>query len=203
MNQQGMDWAPEEHGGGDDFFPTPPAVTRALLDTFPPPKGPIVEPCAGGGAICSVLMDYGYGEIHAVEIRPEEEKTLNRLLGLGAARYLNQRCRHSTVTIGDWMDVRDQPRWGDMVSSITNPPFNKLPDIAHAAGGCGPYEFKPLYVAILMPIEEICGVSRARRYPVPTGMVSLTWRPFHCCRGVAWFVWERGKPPMNLHVVGC
>ena len=43
----------------DDFYPTPPEATRAMLaaETF---TGPIWEPACGDGAICNVLTDAGY-----------------------------------------------------------------------------------------------------------------------------------------------
>lgn len=49
----------------NDFYPTPPAVTRALLnvETFP---GPVLEPCAGAGHIVGELETHGY-EVRANE----------------------------------------------------------------------------------------------------------------------------------------
>ena len=46
----------------DDFYPTPPEATRALLEReqF---TGAIWEPACGDGAICKVLMDAGYDVI--------------------------------------------------------------------------------------------------------------------------------------------
>lgn len=43
----------------DDFYPTPPEATQALLsvEKF---DGPIWEPACGDGAICRVLKDAGY-----------------------------------------------------------------------------------------------------------------------------------------------
>ena len=46
-----------------DFYPTPPEVTRALLDFWRLPRGVIWEPACGDGAMSRVLEDYGYGVI--------------------------------------------------------------------------------------------------------------------------------------------
>jgi hypothetical protein len=57
-----------------NFYRTPPGVTKALLRNVPLPKGKIWEPCCGDGAMARVLeshghrvvatdlMDRGYGE---------------------------------------------------------------------------------------------------------------------------------------------
>lgn len=51
----------------DDWYPTSPEATRAILDqeTF---TGSIWEPAAGDGAICKVLNEYGYQDILATDL---------------------------------------------------------------------------------------------------------------------------------------
>ena len=50
----------------NDFYPTPPAATRALLsvETF---SGKIWEPACGNGAISKVLIDAGY-DVHSSDL---------------------------------------------------------------------------------------------------------------------------------------
>lgn len=60
----------------DDFYPTPPAATRALLNVekF---DGPIWEPACGDGAISKVLIEAGY-DVHSTDLIDRGYGTPNR-----------------------------------------------------------------------------------------------------------------------------
>lgn len=48
----------------NDFYPTPVAVIRALVERWPPGRHPIWEPCSGDGRVAEALRRRG----HAVEV---------------------------------------------------------------------------------------------------------------------------------------
>lgn len=183
--QTTMDWGYTL--GEEDFYPTPRPVVEALLEHHPPPKDvPLLEPAAGAGAILEVLLSRGYrpDQLFAGELRDTERERLEALLPQGH------------VDIRDWFIRAQRLHWPWSV--LTNPPFSLLPGFMEAARAVG-----PRYLALLMPIEEVAGVKRSTIFNLhrPTGLVSLSWRPFPNVRGVAWYVWEEDKPPMDLVVV--
>jgi hypothetical protein len=122
-------------------------------------------------------------------------------LGPGAGECLTCGCRRAGWLAGVEEEAlpclwRGWP--ADVV--ISNPPFSQLPALAAACLGLDlPGQLR--YLALLMPIEELAGLKRVveflARWP-PTGLVLLPWRSWDHVRGCAWFVWERGKPPLNL-----
>jgi hypothetical protein len=84
----------------DDFYPTPPEATEALLahETF---EGLIWEPACGDGAICKVLEAHGH-EIRATDLN-------YRGYGVGDKNFLNEI---------ETYNERERP-----ANIITNPPF--------------------------------------------------------------------------------
>ena len=79
-----------------DFYPTPPEVTRALLDYLKLPACLILEPACGDGAMSEVIKAYGHDVISA-DIRESG-------YGNGGIDFLETN--------------------GDYDAIITNPPFN-------------------------------------------------------------------------------
>jgi hypothetical protein len=86
----------------DDFYPTPPAGTRALLsvETF---EGKIWEPACGDGALSNVLLDAGY-EVTSTDL-------IDRCYGEHGVDFL----------------MEAQPRAPNI---ITNPPFKHADEFA-------------------------------------------------------------------------
>src|SRR5678816_1676039 len=103
----------------NDFYPTPAALTLALLDSVPEIKGTSVyEPCNGKGAITKVLRD-NYCAVTTGDIDPDMSPGF-----LGDARK-------------EWPEVRNYSEF-DWV--ITNPPFSGSEEIwkniqSHHIGG--------------------------------------------------------------------
>ena len=211
-----------------DYIATPPAVLDALLDSrMPPPRWPILDPCAGGGAILRRLLDRGWkrDNLFAIEAREEEIESLGSVaihIHHAAWTALRRNLRYDCPECGGviaraTIDPRHAlPRccpccltfeeetarpWRGWPASvlITNPPYSQIPAFPLA---CLSPELpgRMRYVALLMPVEELSGVKRCKwlaEYP-PTGMVHLSWRPFPNVRGVAWYVWERSVEPLRL-----
>jgi len=86
----------------DDFYPTPPEATEALLanETF---EGMIWEPACGDGAICRVLEEHGH-KIWATDLN-------YRGYGMGDMNFLNSDMRAPNI--------------------ITNPPFKLAEEFIH------------------------------------------------------------------------
>lgn len=85
-----------------DFYPTPPDVTQALINTGVIPRGTIWEPACGDGHMADVFLANGYGVV-ATDIRDTD---------------------YSTYQADFLIDV---PPFGDgehIPSIVTNPPFN-------------------------------------------------------------------------------
>src|SRR5690606_1359272 len=98
-----------------DHYPTPPWVTRRLLESGALPGGSTswLEPCAGEGAIVREVLNWynspGALNVWVNELRPECREPLARLVG------------NENVTISDFLS------WDNVVVAdviITNPPFS-------------------------------------------------------------------------------
>jgi len=183
---------------GADFFPTPPWVTEALLDTCPPPPGRVLEPAAGDGAIVRVLLERGY-EVHAVELRGEELPGLARLC---------------PTMIGDWLKVARDPAvlfqaaGGKPKSIVTNVPFSIGRAFAEACLSVG-----AVYVALLFPVTALAGSAQEwgpfwAVHP-PTAGRPVRRRPRFDRGskgtdrvGVCWWIWQQCRAPMDLVIVG-
>jgi hypothetical protein len=171
-----------------DFIRTPEWVTATLLEHAPPPRDkPIMDPCAGDGAILRVLLDAGWTreQLFACELRGEERPGLVELLG-----------EHRVFT-GDWYERRQEFNLAG-ASIVANVPFSQMPRFPEACLDRGAD-----YVALLFPVEEIAGVNRSVWFNKhrPTTVVGLAKRPFPASvRGVAWFCWQQGKDPIDLVV---
>lgn len=89
----------------DDFYPTPPAATRALLavERF---EGPIWEPACGDGAMSRVLEEAGY-EVLSTDL-------IDRGYGRGGVDFLL-----------DWQTAAP--------NVVTNPPFKHAEEFARHA----------------------------------------------------------------------
>lgn len=96
--------APAENRSQDDFYPTPPEMTEALLsvERF---QGRVLEPACGDGAMSRVLEDAGYS-VESLDL-------VDRGYGVGGRDFLLER--------------------GPVENIVTNPPFKLVePFIYHA-----------------------------------------------------------------------
>ena len=168
-----------------------PAVWALLNDDAAPPRArPVVEPCAGDGAIVRVLQEAGYYVQLANEIRREELAGLRKLC---------------PAQCGDWIHVceHEHPRLIDS-SVLTNPPFSIARDIAVAT-----LAHYPFYLGLLLRCNTIGSGPWARfwnSFP-PTALRPLEDRPSYTGDGKTdaseymWAIWQRGEQPINVKVI--
>ena len=188
---------PLPHGLSDqtrpaDFWPTPRASTEALLASYPPPRGmPVLDPCAGDGAILRVLADHGYAT-RAVELREEE---FSRLLDVA-----------EDTVIADWLAVAWQ--YCGTQAIATNPPFSLAVEIISACLGT-----RAEYIAALLPADIIARDKRRQSWRRifeergPTAIRGLRNRPSFSGDGktafseYAWFIWDRNCNPLDIRII--
>lgn len=161
----------------DDFYPTPPEATEALLrvETF---DGPIWEPACGDGAICRVLEGAGY-DVVATEL-------VDRGYGETGRDFLLE-----------W-----QPRAPNIV---TNPPFKlAVPFVRKSIDLTTGKVAMLLKIAFLEGVERSTLFASTPLARVHVFSKRVTFR--NTARGdvsgsgmmaFAWFVWEHGHegPP--------
>lgn len=177
----------------NEFFPTPPDVTAAILPHLPGflsggtwcSGGTVIEPAAGRGAICQVLRSAGVPRqsLVSVELRPSCQ--------LAEAYTGDHR-------IANWFDVAaDLAPTADLV--ITNPPFSLARQFAEATL---PHLRDGSTLALFC---RSAFTGSADRLPFhtrwPSTLYSLSWRPKfvqHLGSDVwdyGWFVWTIGASP--------
>jgi hypothetical protein len=175
---------PQHVSGEQDFWPTPPWVTQALLRQRCRPDRNllVVEPSAGEGGIVEVLLGQNY-RVEAVEARTECHDNLGRLLG-------------NVKIARDWLLW--EPPWEGKFSIVGNPPYRPasvmLQHVMHAV------QFpQAVFVAMLLPINFLCSMERYPfhvAYPM-TALYPLAKRPSTSgdgavgTRDLAWFVWVK------------
>lgn len=171
----------------DDFYPTPPWMTRALLKRLPNLKPlRILEPCAGDGAIVRQLTS-----AHVV---------------------MNDIVERPPVTPDFLLDATKRDSWTafrrfssfDLV--ITNPPFEVAFDIVQHA-----VEFAGRGVALLLRLTFLEPTDQRGPWLHEHPPERLIVMPRHDFRGngstdsvtSAWMVWSKGQPlgPCGVDVV--
>jgi hypothetical protein len=164
---------PAEGREEDDFYPTPPEVTQALVNAWQlvirNHADVIWEPCAGDGAMVRVLEQIGC-PIHASDINP-------RAPGIDAADFL----------VGEM-----QGRVGERCAIITNPPFGLAEEmIAKAARMDG-----VVFAAFMLKATFWHAKTRQAlfRQFMPFIVHPLTWRPDFKMKGrptmeMQWCIW--------------
>ena len=151
-----------------DFYPTPPDVTRALLDYFEELRGlNILEPACGDGAMSKVLLEYG-NYVTSSDLRESGYGTPNVNFLEG---YKDQR----------------------FDAIITNPPFNVAEDFIKQSLTVAPFVAMVLksqywHAKTRQPLFA----NQTPAYVMP-----LTWRPDFLGGGaslmdVIWTVWIHG-----------
>jgi predicted RNA methylase len=181
----------------NDWYPTPEWVTEALFDTMPPDESlPVLDPCAGDGAILQVAKRRGR-DVSAIEIRS------------GAQPRLTTLCGDVNVTIGDWLQISQAAGIRHSTAIVTNPPFGnprKGIDL-EIAKAC--LDARVPYCALLLLTTRKNRAAWAgfwKQYP-PTGEVPLTTRPVFVGFGtgmtdVSWFIWDASKIPATIRPRG-
>lgn len=151
----------------DDWYPTPPDVTVALLNLLKI-EGAVWEPCCGDGSLAKVISEAG-NEVIGTDL-------VDRGYGIGHGK--------------DYDVTRARELLAPNV--ITNPPFNIAPEIIDHLMG-----LNPKMMALLLKSSFWHAASRTplfRKYP-PSRIVCLTWRPDFLnlkrpTMEVSWCVWE-------------
>lgn len=153
---------------GYDFYKTPKWVTKILCEneTF---DGNIWEPACGDGAICEALIDNGYLNISASDIKD---------YGYASASFNKDFLKETKKA----------------VNIITNPPFTKNMPVKFMYK-CEELATKK-YV-LLLPIRYMCGAYRVKFYSrvrAPKKIIPISrkidfgggaWYEF------AWFIWDK------------
>jgi hypothetical protein len=174
-----LDGSLERVAGGllrekDDFYPTPPEPTRALLHAELPRLldfNGVWEPAAGDGAIVREMRGVG--------------------LEVFASDLIDRGCE---ADISSFYDYRVAPR----AAIVTNPPFalcNEDPGwVRHAVENLGVE-----YMALLLPVNWMgSGSERAGLWSqyTPARVYLMRWRIDFTGQGAppmlnAWFVWDK------------
>lgn len=159
-----------------DWYPTPKDVTCALFDRVRFDGG-IYEPCCGDGSLAMVADDdYGYDVVGT--------DLFNRGYGVGHGKAFDALKLRSILA----------------PNVVTNPPFNKAPEIIDHLWGLGPDKMAMLLKSTFWHAE-----SRRELFEKtsPSRIIALTWRPDFLglkrpTMEVIWCVWERGHegPPI-------
>jgi len=158
----------------DDFYPTPPEPTRALLSVegLRMAEFPVVwEPAAGDGAMVREMEGYG--------------------LKVAASDLVDRGCG---AALASFYAFTAETALGRAV--VTNPPFkecNADPGwIRHALETCG-----VTYMALLLPVNWLGAAGRAAlwtKHP-PARVYLMRWRIDFTGQGAppmlnAWFIWD-------------
>ena len=192
-----------------DFYPTPPWVTRLILDHVMPDPVPaqgrtlsVLEPAAGEGHILEVVRERApWAELNGIELDPLRAATCRERLNIG-----------ESIVDGSFLDAstRFRSAWQpDLV--ITNPPF----DLA--------IEFVKMALSVFLPKTTIAMLMRlafleteARADLMATNcpdVYVLATRPSFVkgagktqsdSAAYAWFVWpsgERGRSSGRVRVL--
>ncbi len=121
----------------NDYYPTPSGITQALINHCPQLPKLTFEPCAGQGAITSVLRD-------------------NDRVVSGSDITWDLNCPKDATTREFWDYWADSmQRMSFMVgastwATVTNPPFNRAAEILPLA-----YEYSPWGVAFLVRLSYL------------------------------------------------
>ena len=163
----------------NDFYPTPPEVTIALMDFLDLNSDlKVWEPACGNGAMSEVIKTYGH-TVHSTDLR------LDNGYGIGGMDFLNL---PNTLYKGLF----------DVI--ITNPPFNLAEEFILKALDKAPI------VAMVLKSQYWHAKKRVDlfRENTPAFILPMTWRPDFLGGGsptmdCIWTVWIKG----NEHAQYC
>jgi hypothetical protein len=149
----------------DDFYPTPPEVTRALLAKFDFGPGKILEPAAGDYMMAGELESYGY-DVEASDLNPRDPRVVER----------------------DFLTMTET----DARTIITNPPFVLAEQfIEHALGVLKVHNLALVLKSTYW--HAVTRQPLFARFR-PSVVCPLTWRPDFLNKGrptmeCSWIIW--------------
>lgn len=165
----------------DEFYPTPPEVTRALVDRYPAflYDAVVWECCAGDGTMARTLLECGVRKVLATDIKP-------RIPVNGSPKLFK----------ADVLATRKMPL---VDAVVTNPPFDIAEEIIHhiLALEDGP----PLFLGLVLKATFWHAMRRAPLFQRfrPSAVHPLRWRPDFKNLGaptmeIMWCVWSPRDP---------
>jgi len=155
----------------EDFYPTPPDATEALVRAGLAPAGiDVWEPACGDGAVSRVLERHGY--------RVVSTDLVDRGFGTGGVDFLNAEALLAPAI-------------------VTNPPFSLAAAFIRHAFALGAQELALLLKAQFWHAAGRLPLFQA--FP-PTVVAPLTWRLDFTGAGAphtdcSWVVWDRSRSP--------
>lgn len=155
-----------------DFYPTPEAAVRPLVETIKPML--YVEPCAGDGALISILQKYGFPCQWASDLEPAQNNRTNMCI--------------------TQMNAFDMPKINSPI--ITNPPWDRKilhPMIEHFVMIAGRHPVWLLFDADWLYTQQSRPYSKMLRHIIPVGRVK--WIPGSKNTGkdnCAWYCFRAG-----------
>ncbi len=173
-----------------DFYETPAKAVETLLRVHYL-RGPILEPCAGSGAIAKAIRQY-YDhrpklDITAVEIREEERAALEPL---------------ARVHIADFLHWQPDRQYGTI---ITNPPFSLAEQVIERALQIAGPRTEIVLLLRLAFLESQRRQALWQRWTLRRIYV-LSQRPSFTGAGTdatayGWFLFQRGHKTRNIQVI--
>ena len=183
-----------------DFYPTPPDLTRGLIDGLAQAAialpGPILEPCCGAGALATVLATESGLKVVGSDLYPE--------------RYTEAAALYATTSPVDARDAGALLKVIEMTgvaALVTNPPYGRDHHrIAEAflhllRGGC------IRFAALLVPHQFDAAGRRGHLFqdPLCALRIVMPWRPdwIEGTKGggtisSTWWVWTAEPRPSAL-----
>lgn len=157
---------PAEGREVDDYYPTPPEVTRALLRDFNFGKRIILEPTGGDYRMAAEIEGAGYSVI-ASDINPRDPRVWAR----------------------DFFEIRETPA----TALITNPPFNLAKRFVEH--GMGVLKMEVMALLLKSTFWHASTRSKLFEKHPPAVINALTWRPDFKNQGAptmdcSWFIWK-------------
>lgn len=159
----------------DDFYPTAPEITRALIraeHNWLRDKGPIWEAAVGDGAMANVLEGQGFEVIGSDLVK-----------------------RAPGYAVKDFYQYKVPPGWVDIL--VTNPPFKECAKSRGFAWIKHAYDLGLEHMALLLPTtwQSSAAVSEVNKLWRPARVLNLTWRPDWTGEGsptqcMSWFIWD-------------
>ena len=171
----------------NDHYPTPTALTLALLKELPQIGGAIIEPCAAEGKIAGILRTH---PLVAEVITNDIDVTM-------PTRY------HEDATDADaaiWAAPAD---W-----IVTNPPFNQADQFVHLAWAKARRGVAMLLrLSFMEPTRKRAQLLKSMAPYMSHLIVFSQPRPSFTGNGrtdsttTAWFVWERNNPQQGTRLI--
>ena len=160
---------------GQDWYPTPNAVTTALLDVWEPVSATVWEPACGDGVMARVIQDAGY-DVIATDL-------IDRGHGTGGVDFLSTKKRAADCL-------------------VTNPPFDLAGQFIRHAFALG---VKEMALVLKSTYWHAKGRKHLYDDHTPSLVMPLLWRPDFLGLGrptmeVMWCVWDSRPGPRPIYL---